>query len=211
MLSGPSGCSPASFALPPPPTLGPRLHRTPAPPHAQVREQASGKGLGTSWGWVYGEVPGPGVREPLSRFSCPRRVCALAPLRRRLQANPPRVGRAGPAGAPAPAAAPSRVTPRDARRGTLPRLTAGSRLRGRLGCQPATFTLAGFPLPGRPCLVGYSFPGKRGLHDPGPWIVRALPRPMAWDSLPSQVKLASSHGCSRNHCGNASPESPTLP
>lgn len=72
LLSGPSAFSPASFALPPPPSLGPRLHRTPAPQHAQVRERAAGKGLGTSWGWVYGEVPGPGVRAPPSRFSCPR-------------------------------------------------------------------------------------------------------------------------------------------
>ncbi|XP_032173803.1 mitogen-activated protein kinase kinase kinase 1-like isoform X2 [Mustela erminea] len=37
LLSGPSAFSPSSFALPPPPSLGPRLHRTPAPQHAQGR------------------------------------------------------------------------------------------------------------------------------------------------------------------------------
>lgn len=58
--------------------------------------------------------------------------------------------------------------------------------RGQPPSPPATFTLAGFPLSGQPCLVGYSFPGRLGLYDRGPWgIVRPLPRRMAWESLSS--------------------------
>lgn len=146
-----------------PPRLSPHfpLHQVPtSPAHLHPNTPArpgegagGGEGLRNYLGMGVCSSPRAGGPRATVPLLLPTGAGAVASPRRIPLAGRPRRGRAGPAGAPAPAAAPSPVTPRDARRGTLPRLTAGSRLRGERGWPPATFALAGFPLsaalPGR--------------------------------------------------------------